>query len=434
VIATVALAAAIVVVALIVLKGGSSYTVHADFQDASGLVKGDSVQIGPAVGGTVTSIGLSETGAARVTLKLNGDVGELRQGTVAKIAEDSLSGIASKYVLLEPGPPEAPKIAPGGLIGVENTRSEVNLDAVFDSLDPLTRVGLKNLVRGEAASLQGRGRLANRMLKYLAPGLQSTSDVTAELTRDQPTFDSLVVQGAQAMQALASRSDQLSQLIANTSTATGAIADQSQALTQSLTLFPGTLRRSTTVLHGLNGTLDALDPLVAASKPAVRRLPQFAAGLNTLLAASIPTVAELNDLIRNPAGTGDLTQLALQTPSLERIARVAFPRMVKQFDDSRAQVSTLREYTPDVVAALSDLGQAGSNYDANGHYVRSSPNLFPFTLDGNGQLTMQFPSKRYQGVQTAHARCPGSAVQPTADGSAPRASSGCQTTQVPPGP
>ncbi len=53
------------------------------------------------------------------------------------------------------------------------------------------------------------------------------------------------------MQALASRSQQLSELIANTSTATGAIANQSQALTQALTLFPSTLRRSTTTLAGL---------------------------------------------------------------------------------------------------------------------------------------------------------------------------------------
>jgi phospholipid/cholesterol/gamma-HCH transport system substrate-binding protein len=417
-----------------VLGGGSGYSVRADFRDASGLVTGDSVEIGPAVAGTVSDIGLTDTGAARVTLKLNGDVGELPQGTVAKIVEDSLSGIASKYVLLEPGPRGAPKIAPGGLISAQSTRSEVNLDELFDTLDPLTRAGLKNLVRGEAASLQGRGQEANQALKYLAPGLQSTSDVTAELTRDQPTFDRLIVQGGQALQALASRSQQLSQLISNTSTATGAIANQSQALTQALTLFPSTLRRSTTTLAGLNGTLDALDPLVAASKPAVRRLPEFAARLNDLLTGSIPTVAGLNNLIHNPAGTGDLTQLALQTPALERIARVAFPRMIKQFNDSQAQVAYLREYTPDVVAALSDVGQSGSNYDANGHFVRSSPELFPFTLDGQNQLTMQFPAQRYHGLQTARTRCPGAAVQPTSDSSAPRPVSGCETTSVPPGP
>ena len=331
---------------------------------------------------------------------------------------------------LEPGSRFAPAIATGGLIGEQNSHSEVNLDELFDTLDPLTRTGLKGVIRGEAASLKGRGRDANKSLEYLAPGLQSTSDVTAELTRDEPTFDRLVVQGAQAMQALASRSAQLTQLIAHTSTATGAIANQSQALTQALTLFPSTLRRSTTTFAGLNQTLDSLDPLVAASKPAVRQLPEFAAKLNTLLNLSIPTVGALNGLV----GPDGLTELALRTPALERIAATTFPRLIKQFNVSQPQLDYLREYTPDVVAALSDVGQAGSAYDANGHFVRSQPVLLPFTVNGDNQLTMQFPSQRYQGLQSVKNRCPGSAVQPSADGSSPQSVAGCETSSVPPGP
>jgi phospholipid/cholesterol/gamma-HCH transport system substrate-binding protein len=434
VVATVALVAAVAVVALVVLGGGSTYTLHVDFANASGLVTGNVVLIGPGNVGTVSAIGLTDTGAARVTLSLRSGVGPLPMGTAARIYEDSLSGIANKYVELEPGPKGAKPIADGGLISEQNSRSEVNLDEVFDTLDPSTRTGLRNLIQGEAASLKGRGKAANRTLEYLAPGLESTSEVTAELARDQPTFDRLITQGAQAMQALAARGEQLSQLISNTSTATGAIAAQSQSLEQALTLFPSTLRRSTTVLAGLDRTFDALDPLVAASKPAVRRLPQFATALDTLLQRSIPTVGELDALIRNPAGTGDLTTLAQQTPALAREAAVAFPRMIKQFNASQGQLDYLREYTPDVVAALADVGQAGAGYDANGHFLRSQPLLEPFTIDANHQLTMQFPAQRYDGLQTVRSRCPGSAVQPTADGSAPRPTSGCDTSSVPPGP
>ena len=125
---------------------------------------------------------------------------------MARIYEDSLSGIASKYVELEPGPSAAPPIPDGGLIDESHTYSEVNLDELFDTFDPLTRAGLQGFIRGEAASLKGKGAAANRALEYLAPGLQSASQVTQELTRDEPTFDQLVVQGAQALQALASRS------------------------------------------------------------------------------------------------------------------------------------------------------------------------------------------------------------------------------------
>jgi phospholipid/cholesterol/gamma-HCH transport system substrate-binding protein len=432
--ASTALVMALVLVALVVLGAGGSYSLRAVFQDAGGLVSGDEVLIGPAQAGTVSSIGLTSNGEAAVTLSLDGSVAPLHQGTVARIYEDSLSGIASKYVELEPGSSSAPPIRDGGVIGEDHTYSTVNLDELFDTFDPLTRAGLQGLIRGEAESLKGQGAEANRTLEYLAPGLQSTSEVTAELTRDEPEFDALVVQGAQSLQALASRSQQLSQLIANASTATGAIARESQSLEQSLDLLPGTLSRSTTTFAGLQTTLSSLDPLVAASKPAVRRLPLFLTKLQPLLKVAIPTVAQLDGLIHNPAGTGDLTALANETPALARIAQTAFPHLVRQFSDSQQQLDYLREYTPDVVAALTNLGQVGAYYDANGHYERTQPVLFPFALNGSNQLTTQFPSQRYQGLQVVHDRCPGSAVQPSPDGSAPQQVPGCGTTSVPPGP
>lgn len=432
--ASTALVTALVLVALVVLGGGGSYTLHADFLDAGGLVSGDQVLIGPAQAGTVSSIGLTSNGEAAIALSLDGSVAPLHQGTVARIYEDSLSGIASKYVELEPGSSSAPSIPDGGRIDDGHTYSTVNLDQLFDTFDPLTRAGLRGFVRGEAGSLNGRGAEANRALEYLAPGLQSTSEVTAELTRDEPAFDQLVVQGAEALQALASRSQQLSQLIANTSTATGAIARESQPLEQALQLLPGTLSRSTTTFAGLRTTLSSLDPLVAASKPAVRRLPLFLTKLQPLLKVAIPTVAQLDGLIHNPAGTGDLTELANETPALARIAQTAFPQLDRQFSDSQQQLDYLREYTPDVAAALTNLGQAGAYYDANGHYVRTQPVLFPFALNGSNQLTTQFPSQRYQGLQVVHDRCPGSATQPSPDRSAPHQVPGCNTTSVPPGP
>lgn len=429
-----ALVAVVVVIAVLLLSSGASYTLRADFQDAGGLLPGNVVLLGPTTVGTVGAIRLTSAGAAEVTMSLDPGLAPLHQGTVARIYEDSLSGIANKYVELEPGSPSAPPISDDGLIDETHTYSIVNLDEVFDTLDPLTRAGLRGIIRGEAASLNGQGQAANRALEYFAPGLQSTSEVTHELTRYEPAFDELIASGAQAMQALASKSEQLTELISNTATATGAIARQSQALESALALLPSTLTRSTRTFAGLNSTLNSLDPLVAASKPAVRRLPEFAARLHTLLVAAIPTIAALDGLIHNPAGTGDLTSLALATPRLSRIAAAAFPSLIQEMNASQQQLDYLRQYTPDVVGALSNLGQAGAYYDANGHYVRTQPALFPFAIDGANELTTQFPSQRYQGLQLARDRCPGSAMQASPDGSAPEPVPGCSTTSLPPGP
>ena len=243
--AVASLAVAIVVVVLVVLGGSSTYTLHADFQDAGGLVTGNDVLMGPGKVGQVQSISLTSNGEAEVTMSLDSSAVPLHQGTVARIYENSLSGVATRYVVLEPGPTQAPELHNGSTLSEDQTYSFVSLDQVFDSIDPLTQAGLRNVIRGEAASIQGKSAQASATLKYLAPGLASTSNLTAELDRNEPAFDGLLVQGAQTMQALASRAGQLSDLIAQTNTTTGAIASQSTALEQALQLLPNTLTRST---------------------------------------------------------------------------------------------------------------------------------------------------------------------------------------------
>ncbi|HUO72408.1 MAG TPA: hypothetical protein VMU39_16695, partial [Solirubrobacteraceae bacterium] len=360
-------------------------------------------------------------------------VGPMRQGTVARIFQNSLSGIANKYVVLEPGTsPE--KIPDGGVIPSVDTHSSVNLDQLFDTLSPKTRLGLSRFIRGEAASIAGKGPAANRTLQYLAPALTSTSDVTHELAVDEPAFDSLLVQGAQALQTLATRTAQLSALVSNTSAATGAIASQSQALEQALTQLAPTLAHSTATFAGLRSTLDVLTPLVLKSIPASRRLTEFATGLRQLTNLSIPTVGNLSALIKNPSGGGDLISLLQAAPALAHVAEASFPRQIKEMNDSQAQVDYFREFTPDVVAALTDLGQIGAYYDANGHYARTQPFFGAFGLGGANELTDQPPSQRYDGMQTVRTRCPGGAVQPAPDGSSPRLVTGCSKSTTPPGP
>jgi phospholipid/cholesterol/gamma-HCH transport system substrate-binding protein len=254
------------------------------------------------------------------------------------------------------------------------------------------------------------------------------------LTRSEPVFDQLLVQGARAMSQLASRSQQLTELVTNGSAATGAIASRAQALEQALSLFPGTLTRSTVTFRGLDATLPALTQLVQKAKPALQRFTPFATGLRSLLNVSVPTLASLDALIHNPSRQGDLTSLALETPSLAKLAQKAFPRLIKEMNDSQAQLDYLRYYAPDVVAALTNLGQLAGYYDGNGHYARTQPTFFPFRRDSLNRLQSRPPSQRYKGLQLAGNRCPGGAIQAAPDGSSPWHVPGCNPNTTPPGP
>ena len=431
-----ALLLAIVVIGYVLLSGGSPYRVRLLFSDASGLVPGDQVMIGPSSVGSVQSVSLTPSGQAAVVIGVGSGVAPLYRGTVARIEENGLAGIASHYVTLQPASATgSAQIPSGGTIPSSDTYAEVSLDQIFNTLNPQTRQGLRDIIRGEATSIRGKALAANRTLTYLDPLLQSTSQFTGALTRDEPAFDQLLVQGAQAMQLLASRSAQLSDLVGKADAVSGAVAGQSKALEAALSLLPPALSRSTTTFAGLRGTIATLEPLVAATKPQVRGLTPFAAALDRFATEATPTLGELAALISNPKGS-DLTALLREAPALERAASAGFPAIIAAIaaQTSSGQIQALRQYMPDIVAALANTGQMNGYYDANGHYGRSEPLYGAYGISSSGTLTNQPPQDRYNGLTVVKTgRCPGGATQP-ADSSMPASASGCDTSNTPAGP
>ncbi|MGH2896966.1 MAG: MlaD family protein, partial [Solirubrobacteraceae bacterium] len=134
--AVAAVAVALVAVAIIVLSSGSSYRVRAVFANASQIVSGDLVEVSGTSIGTVSNIALTRGGQAQLTLNItNHAYNPLHQGTQATIRELSLSGIASRYVDLHPGPAGNATIQADGVIPTADTTSEVDLDEIFNTLN-----------------------------------------------------------------------------------------------------------------------------------------------------------------------------------------------------------------------------------------------------------------------------------------------------------
>ncbi len=118
--AVAALAAAIVVVVLVVL--GGSAVVHAACGLPGRRRAGDGRRRADGAGqGRVGPVDLAYAPTARrsVTMAIDSGAAPLHEGTVARIYENSLSGIATKYVVLEPAPTESPEIPDGGTIGLD---------------------------------------------------------------------------------------------------------------------------------------------------------------------------------------------------------------------------------------------------------------------------------------------------------------------------
>jgi phospholipid/cholesterol/gamma-HCH transport system substrate-binding protein len=414
--------------------GGSSYTVHAVFDNAGQLVPGNEVRVGGQPIGSITDIELDNDANAVVTMKIEKDLAPLHDGSKATIRATSLSGIANRYISLKPGPNSAQKIDDGGRIGVDDTSAPVDLDVLFNTLDPKTREGLRNLIRGSGDWYDGKAQQARQSTKYFAPWLSSSSDLTSELSLDQAVFTRFIKDGAATLTAIASRRDDLSALVSNTNQAMAAIGDESTALQRALTLLPGTLRKANTTFVNLRSTLDDLQRLVDESKPATKQLAPFFQKLRPLIREARPTIKDLSQLISKPGSGNDLTELTAAQPRLAKLTQTIFPRAIRALDRSQPVIDYARQYTPDIAGWITKFAEVAGYYDANGHYARVQPVFAPTVFSG-GTLQAVPASRHFEGYQRGILRhCPGGSTQPPPDGSAPVVAEGCRTTDVPPGP
>jgi phospholipid/cholesterol/gamma-HCH transport system substrate-binding protein len=407
--------AAILIVGFLLFGNDGGYRVTAEFVNAGQLVKGNQVKAGGVPIGSVKDIDVTPDGRAEVTLQIDDDgYAPLRQGTRAIIKQTSLSGIANRYIDLQLGPHGGADIDDGGRIGPDHTETAVELDQVFNVLDPRTRKSVRDLVAGSATTLRGRGKDVQNAVHYLNPALSTGSRLFQELTRDNRLFRRFLVDSSEFVTALGERRDDLQGVVSNLNTTFGALGRQKAALAESIGRLPPFMRRANTTFVNLRAALDDVDPLVDAAKPAVRRLGPFLDQARMFTADAEPTIRDLSRTIRRSGGTNDLIELIESFPPLARVAmdtrhlngadrRGAFPESEEALRKATPTIAVGRPYSPEFVAWMDDFSTTGA-YDALGGFSRAWINLSEI-LYGPGPKTKQFR------------RCPGSNEQPARDGS-----------------
>jgi phospholipid/cholesterol/gamma-HCH transport system substrate-binding protein len=423
-----ALAAIIAAVALvaIVLFGGVSndYTVKARFLNAGQLVKGNPVQTGGTPIGSVKGIRITDDGQAEITMKIKGDFAPLRVGTRATIRQFSQSGIANRYIDLQMPPNGAAKIQDGGRIDVDKTVTAVDLDELFNTLDPRTRKALQGFFKNQARQFAGEGDQANVGFHYLNPALGTSSRLFRELTRDTPLLERFLVDSSRLVTTLASRRDDLAALIGNLNDTTRALGNQKAHLASAIEQLPPFMRRANTTFVNLRAALNDVDPLVDASKPVAKRLGPFLTQARAFAHDARPTIRDLSITIRRRGKANDLIDLIRSVPALEDIAlekknrtaspgnhrvpvgnvRGAFPETIDAFNGGGKEIGFARPYTTDLMGWFDDFSTTGGGFDALGAVARgfiSFEEIF-------------FPNDIRKGE---YKNCPGSAEPPAPDGS-----------------
>jgi phospholipid/cholesterol/gamma-HCH transport system substrate-binding protein len=435
-----AVIAAVALVAIVLFGGGGGYTVKAEFQNAGQLVKGNPVQTGGVPIGSVKDIKITDTGQAEITFSIDDDHAPLHKGTRASIRQFSQSGIANRYLDLTFPPNGAPTLPDGGKIGIDQTTTQVDLDELFNTLDPKTRKALQGFFKGQAAQFRGYGAEANVGFHYLNPALATSSRLFNELTRDTPVLEHFLVDSSQLVTDLADRRDDLAALIGNLNDTTRALGNQKVALAESIQRLPGFMRRANTTFVNLRSALNDVDPLVDASKPVAVKLGPFLNQARALTADAEPTVRDLRKTIRRRGRGNDLIELFNTFPPLEDIAietkrrsiapggravdlgitRGAFPESVEAFQKSAPVIARGRPYTTELMGWFDDFSTTGPGFDALGANARAQISLnevFGVPIGKNG-VPAGAPQLLGGPVrQGQYRRCPGASESRASDGS-----------------
>jgi phospholipid/cholesterol/gamma-HCH transport system substrate-binding protein len=434
--------AVVAIVVLLVGGGGSSYEVTATFENASQLVKGNQVVVGGVSAGTVKDIQLGPDGQALVTFTVDSDYAPLRRGTTATVRSYSLSGIANRQIQLTLPPQNqgGAEIPDGGTLSSSETVSEVDLDQLFNTLDPDTIKDFKHVIEGFATSYDGVGHEANRGFHYLNPFLSSSRRLFAELDYDRGAFAGLITDTSRLSGALAEKAPEISALVHNLNLMMGALGEQKTALAQTIAKLPDFMRSANTTFVNLRSALDDVDPLVDASKPVARKLGPFLQKLRTTAHGAVPTITDLDRIVRRPGGSNDLIELTRAQVPLARAAlgsgspdcgadpeadyhqaadddytQGAFGESVCALRNGLPSLAMFRPYTPELVGWFDDFGHSGY-IDAEGGLGRIATTFNAFTVSSPSGLPNipggLIPNVNAALTENADQKCPGANERP----------------------
>ena len=395
------------------------------FPSAGQLVKGDVVRIGGTAAGTVKSVGLSDDDQAQVDIAIKESYGRLHEGTTATIRAEGLTGVASRYVDVSPASQTRPALDDDALIQGDKTTSIVEIDQLFDALDPKTRAGLAGFIKGSADWYDGKEPAANLSAQRIPKALAELDRVAAEITSDSATFEQFLTETGDAMGAIADHRTQLTDLVSNTRQTAAALASNTTSLSDALHEVPTALDSGSDAFVSLRPALGDLRKLTDATGPATKDLEPFLKQLTPVLQESDPAFASLRKMFAQPGKANDLLDALRDLPALGKLTDRTFPSGEKALKDSTPIFGFARPYAPDLVAWIRGFDAAGAAYDANGHYIRGLPifNAYTFTDDGSGgHLTPRPPAERGTSPALTSGnlrRCPGASTPRPADGSAP---------------
>jgi phospholipid/cholesterol/gamma-HCH transport system substrate-binding protein len=307
------------------------YRFEVAFPDSSQLANEADVRIAGVSVGKVISKSLDPRGNRTIaTIQMNNNFAPIHRDTRAILRQKTILG--ETYVQLAPGTPHSPMLADGALLARSNVQDAVQLDQIFNALDPRTRAAFRQWQKQLAISVKNNDQNLSSVIGNLpafaadATNLLQVLDVQhsavvnlvrnggtvfAALDKSQSALRSLITTGEQTFQTTAANANSIAATFhvfptfldetKATMTRLQSFARNTDPLIRELVPVSQQLRPTLTAVRVLSPYLKSfftnLGPLITASKTGLPAVRDVLKGTTPLLGSLGPFLGQLNPVL-----------------------------------------------------------------------------------------------------------------------------------------
>jgi virulence factor Mce-like protein len=224
------------------------------------------VSVGKVIGKTLDP----EHNRTMVTIQMDNQFAPIRKDTEAILRTKTIAG--ETYVQLTPGTPHTPALPDGGLLARSNVSNAVQLDQIYNALDPTTRQAFRTWQQQLAVAIKGNDQNLSSVLGNLPQFAADATDLLQVLDVQHTAVVNLVRNGGTVFAALDHSSSALRTLITAGEATFATTAANNAAISATFHVFPTFLNETKATMARLQSFSQDTDPLVKELVPVATNL------------------------------------------------------------------------------------------------------------------------------------------------------------------
>jgi virulence factor Mce-like protein len=355
------------------------YRFEAAFPDASQLATQADVRIAGVSIGKVIDKSLDPQGnRTLVTMQIENKFAPIHKDAQAILRQKTILG--ETYVQLTPGTPNSPMLGDGGELARTNVKPAVQLDQIFNALDPPTRHAFQQWQQQLALLVKGNDQNLNSVFGNLPHFAADATDLLQVLDVQHTAVVNLVRNGGTVFAALDRSQSALRNLITTGETTFATTAANNNAIAATFHVFPTFLNETKATMARLQSFAQDTDPLIKELVPVAQQLTPTLKDVDTLAPSLRSFFTNLGPLI-----TASKTGL----PAIRDVINGTTPLLaslgpfLEQLNPIFTWLSTHQQLTSDFISnGAAGLAAKTTTFAGNGtgHYLRQFQPIGPETL------------------------------------------------------